>query len=369
MNTKLKIGMIIPSFRPIVGGAERQLEGLLKSLKPYDAKITVFTRMASKSLKYEQSPNYELYRLNSFIPKIGFGISLFFNLIRFHKKFDLIHCHSLSGQSSVVSILIGAILRKPVILKVTRSGNDAQIANLKKSFFGRFLLYLFKIGSSKFIAITQDVKNELIDLEVKKENIVEIPNGVSIFQQKKIKDLESISIITIGRLINRKRIDMLIDLIPELNKDFNITLNIAGSGPNENKLRNQVQNLNISKNVNFLGQIEKREIEYHLNKADMFVLPSESEGMSNALLEAMSAGLPSVVADIPANKSLILDGKTGKTFHDSSSLRNAIFDLCDNFKLRTSIGNSAQKLIKEKYSFNKIANDYYNLYMELLNEL
>ena len=70
MNTKLKIGMIIPSFRPIVGGAERQLEGLLKSLKPYDAKITVFTRMASKSLKYEQSPNYELYRLNSFIPKI-----------------------------------------------------------------------------------------------------------------------------------------------------------------------------------------------------------------------------------------------------------------------------------------------------------
>ena len=369
MSTKLKIGMIIPSFRPIVGGAERQLEGLLENFNLNNVSVTVFTRMVQRCPKYEKLPTHDLYRLSAFIPKMGFGISLFLHLIWFRRKFDLIHCHSLSGQSSLICVLIGVLLRKPVILKVTRSGEDAQIANLKKSFFGRILLSILKNGTTKFIAITGEVKNELINLDVHEKKIKEIPNGVDVFKREKNLNQKSISILTIGRLIDRKRIDMLIDLIPEVNKTFEVTLTIAGSGPNEKKLMKQAKNLQISEKIIFLGEIEKDEIEYHLAQANIFVLPSSSEGMSNALLEAMSAGLPSIVANIAANRTLIMDGKTGKMFTDSSSLKKAIIELCHDFELRESIGKSAQNLINEKYSFNKIANDYYNLYSEILNEL
>jgi glycosyltransferase involved in cell wall biosynthesis len=360
--------MVIPSFHPIVGGAERQLEGLIVGLEEIGVTGIIFTRMVSGQSKYQKMNSYDVLRLNTVLPKIGFGISLIFNLIIKRLNYDVIHCHSLNGQAAIASVLVGKLLRKPVILKVTRSGKGAQIYTLKHNFIGKIILWILKNGTTKFIAITKDVTKELEEIGVSKNKIIEIPNGVDLIENQKTKLKEHINILTIGRLINRKRIDMLIDAFSEVIDSFNLSLTIVGSGPNKTKLIKLAEEKKIKKNVFFLGKISKDEVLEALKKADIFVLPSDSEGMSNALLEAMSSGLPVIVADIPANQALILKDENGLMFNDYQSLKNSIIKLCSKKSLREKLGKSAKVLILSKYSFKKIALDYKNLYEQLINE-
>ena len=134
--------MVIPSFRPIVGGAEKQLEGLLEHLSGSDVHGSVFTRLVAGSPVYEQHGKYELHRLNSSFKPIGFAISLLLALLKRGHRIDIIHCHSLNGQALLASTVASCLLRVPCIIKVTRSGEGAQLARYLQSRTGRLGLKL-----------------------------------------------------------------------------------------------------------------------------------------------------------------------------------------------------------------------------------
>jgi len=365
----MRIGMIIPSFAPVVGGAEKQLEGLLPSLGKLGISALVFTRMVENQDQVQKEESYSIYRLNSYVPKVGFGISLFIKLIKFRSNYDILHCHSLSGQASIVSLLAGRLIKKPVILKVTRSGKNSQLNELQQSYFGKIILWIIKNTATKFIAITEDVKSELEQVGVCHSKIIEIPNGVDLIEPKIYEEKYQLNIVTVGRLINRKRIDMLVEAFSEILPSIRASLIIAGSGPNKKTLMSLVEKKNIKESITFTDQIYKSEITKILIEADIFVLPSDSEGMSNALLEAMSASLPVLVANIPANQSLISNAENGILFDDYLSMRDSLLNLCQNEELRKKLGKNAKDLILKKYSFNKIAIDYKKLYSDLTDEI
>ncbi len=107
-----------------------------------------------------------------------------------------------------------------------------------------------------------------------------------------------------------------------------------------------------------------------LQDADIFVLPSRAEGISNALLEAMACGLPAIVSDIPGNRDVITHNMNGIIFtvDDPESLIQNLLLILDQPKLRELLGGKARKTVENYYSMDSVADRYISLYQDLMTD-
>jgi glycosyltransferase involved in cell wall biosynthesis len=362
----MRVLMVIPSFKPLVGGAERQLEGLVENLS--GIKVLIVTRQLYGTKKNEKIDKYDIVRLSAMIPRFSFSIMLFLFLIKERKNFDVIHCHTLNGPA-IISTIIGRIIKKPVILKVTRTGEGSQLNSYKKTKLKRLLFYILAKCSSKFIAITKDVKISLIELGIEKKKIESIPNGVNLKNFLKEKNSETIQVIFIGRLIPRKRANWVIKSYAGLKMIKNTKLTIIGDGEEFNTLKCLIDKLNIKEHVFLKGQLSKDHVEKELVSAKIFILPSTSEGMSNALLEAMANGLAVIATDIEQNRELISDRINGRLFKTQEELALILNELVLDKEQRIRLGTNAHLLMQQKFSFSIVANKYEKLYNRLKYDL
>ena len=119
-------------------------------------------------------------------------------------------------------------------------------------------------------------------------------------------------------------------------------------------------------NIDFLGHID--DVPAVHRRASVFVLPSPSEGCSNALLEAMASGLCPVVTRVPGNVDVIGDGQNGLLFDhdDEAQLAAAMARVLDDASLRDRLSASARQQIVEQHDLDKIAGCYLTLFRELL---
>lgn len=361
--------MVIPSFRPLVGGAERQLEGLAGHLSRQGAESFVLTRRVAGSLRKEPGEGYMIERLPCGIPKVGFGISVFFSLLARSRSIDVIHCHTLSAQTALACVAAGRLSGTPVIVKVTRSGPQTQLRRYLRNRTGRRLFKGLMAGAARVIAITAEVKEELLLAGVAAGKIAEIPNGVELADRAAVKPAGGVQFVFTGRLIGRKRVDMLIRAFADLNLAGEARLTIAGDGPDRQELEQLAARLGAGSSIRFAGKLDQKEVLRLLSGADVFILPSASEGMSNALLEAMAMGLPAVAADIPANRSIIQDRVNGFLFRGETELGGLLQELAADPGLREKAGKRARNKIEEQFCFASIASKYSRLYNELSNDL
>jgi glycosyltransferase involved in cell wall biosynthesis len=133
-----------------------------------------------------------------------------------------------------------------------------------------------------------------------------------VMNTKLLKQSEHIEILVISRLIKRKRIDLSIRLVHELNsKGINCKLNIVGSGPEKLNLQNIVKELKLGDKINFVGEIEESYLEKYYMDANIYLTMAENEGISLALVEAMTYGLICIARDTHSNKSVIINGING----------------------------------------------------------
>lgn len=355
--------MIISSYRPTVGGAERQLEGLASNLAEKGIEIVIFTRRVAGAVNLELLDGYQIRRLFSGFSKVGFAFALFFELLLHGRRFNVFHCHTLNGQAALASLAAGYILGRPVVLKVTRSGDGSQLANYRRTSRGRLLFKLISRGAEKIIALTQDVEAELLCAGVKADKIIKIPNGTEMPERVEQREVGGrLNISYIGRLIERKRVDWLVASVGILRKEYYLQLSIVGEGPERSRLKRMCDNLEDIDLVQFLGQRSREEIADILANTDIFVLPSHSEGMSNALLEAMASGVAVVAADIQANRELVLDSHNGILFNTREGLTNAIRGLAHDPAMRRDLGDAARETIEQRLSYHVISQSYQQLY-------
>ena len=115
-----------------------------------------------------------------------------------------------------------------------------------------------------------------------------------------------LKVLCVSRLIERKGIRFLIEAIGRLKNDP-VELILVGDGNQEEELKELAKGLGVSDRVVFKGYVNHDSIGEIYRNSDLFVLPSQNEGMSNALLEAMASGLPVIVTDTGGTSEL-LDG-------------------------------------------------------------
>jgi len=368
-QNKTKILMIIPSFYPLVGGAERQLIGLLDKLAKTNFEVIVLTRKLSNTEDEEILNSARIIRMSNFKYPLGFLLKLSIWLIKNKLKYDIIHVHTLNSPAFLSSI-IGKIVNKPVIIKVTRSSHNTPLSKYNNSFIGKFLFIVIKKLTTKFIAITTDVKNELVQSGVDIDNIISIPNGVEISKNKQTKiNKKNKEFIYLGRLIERKRIDILIMAWNNANMDSRASLKIIGTGKEKVKLEKICLDLGLQNSITFTGEKKHSDIKKFLKYSDVIILPSSSEGMSNALLEGMSYGLIPIVSNIKANKDLVKDGQNGYLFNTTSELSELLNKIMLNSdEMNNEIRFKTIEIIKNNFSFNYVMGCYIKLYGTLLKE-
>ena len=150
----------------------------------------------------------------------------------------------------------------------------------------------------------------------------------------------------IGRVVGLKRLQYLINLAAFLRhqhlEQFEIW--IVGDGPEREKLEQLTRKQEVEDYVKFLGF--RADIERLYNQFDLFILPSEEEALSLALIDAGNCGLPAIAFDVGGNKEIVLDGKTGYIVRSEEELQEKAYQLCRDGSLRRKFGEAAEQHTK-----------------------
>lgn len=171
------------------------------------------------------------------------------------------------------------------------------------------------------------------NLEKKSRIIV---NPVSVKTQA--HDTQKHCVVTAGRLLPQKNQALLIDAVSKLKDKYpDIHLTIYGDGNLKEQLESHVKRLGLEDNVNLPGNVQ--DLHERIASAEIFVMTSEFEGLSNALIEAMMIGLPCITTDYPGSDEVIKDGYNGLVTprNDVRAMSEAIEKLFTNTDLKNEI--------------------------------
>lgn len=214
-----------------------------------------------------------------------------------------------------------------------------------------------------------------------RQEINVIPNGINTDEfkpdLKKYDDLETrlsnrlssqnFKILCVSRLTPRKGIKYLIEAFKNLSKKYkNLELIIVGEGDDKNNLINLSGEEIKNEKIKFTGLVPHNKLPEIYQTADVFVLPSLNEGMSNTMLEALACGLPLIATDTGGTQELIQNGKNGfiVKMKNPDDLAKKIQQLIKNPELRNKMGFESRKLA-ENFSWQKVAEKYFELYKKI----
>lgn len=164
-----------------------------------------------------------------------------------------------------------------------------------------------------------------------------------------------------------KNISLAIDALLELHPGYpNMRLVIIGADLDSSYSRPLLERMNTLPWVTYWGEIPHQEMGARLAVCDVVLNTSQSEGQPQAVLEAMSLGLPCIMTDVPGNRHLITTGREGFYVRDKMDLCRAARRLLDDQHLRQQMGARAQQLVRSKYHPQQEIDAYQQLYRQIL---
>jgi len=369
---KPRVLMIISFFYPHLGGAEQQALRLAEQLIKRGMQVSVLTRKFKGLSAHEVVRGIPVYRAIRTLPwgkwfAVTYMLSVFWFLLRRRHTYDIIHCHLLQGFHSIIAIMVKALFRKNVIIKVGATGPLSDFAMIRKVFWGDFLLKKIT-RADKLVTVCSQSTAEALQEGFTASQVEQIPNGVDTNHFKPFSSSGNQKNITfIGRLDHMKGVQVLLDAFKTLKEDgVTAHLTIIGDGPDRDKLQNLSRDAGVNDSISFCGAVE--DIIPYLQKSALFVLPSLSEGLSNVLLEAMACGLPIVATRVGGNIDLIRDGENGILVEteNSNQLSEAMKKILQDKALAKKLGSEARKTVEQRFSLISIADRYLSLYQKLI---
>jgi glycosyltransferase involved in cell wall biosynthesis len=381
MKQQPGVVMLMRQFYPRTGGYQNQALRLAGALVKRHIAICVVTQRHGTLSSYEVYQQIPIHRVFAFptghLASASYLVSSFLWMVRNRHTFHIIHANR--SSSGLVAGLIGFVLRKRVLYKLTR-GDEIEVKGFRTTWLGRLKVECLKRTVGKFVAITEEIEESLKQIGIPAKKLVKIANGITLddFSQSYNKEQvkaeigwpgETTLVTFVGRLVPAKGVDWLFEVWQHVARQHRqARLLIVGDGPERTALEVKVQDLGIKDAVAFVGR--QTDVFKFLAASDVFVLPSRQEGTSNALLEAMAQSLPVVVADdlLGGNRGVVNDQQDGYVikFGDSEAFVETLCKLLENAGLRREMGRRARKKIEEEFSIESVADRYCELYYELL---
>ena len=185
----------------------------------------------------------------------------------------------------------------------------------------------------------------------------------------KVTNQNSKVIITVSRLVPKNGVDILIRAIAEVKKKIpDVRCQIIGDGAERDNYRSLVNEYGLERHITFLGEISHDELPRYLHNADIFVRPSRSEGMGNAFVEALAAGLSIIGTPVGGIPDIIEDGKTGllARVDDPQDLAEKIISIFNNPSYGQTLSRTGLEKIEKKFSWDNIAGEYRAIFHQAL---
>jgi len=370
--------MVSPNFYPYIGGAEKQALELSKALVQAGASVSVLTRRLPGLLARETTQGILVHRTAAWgagiINALVFLLSAFYFLWKKSSSYDVIHVH-LASSPALAACIVGSLCNKRVIIKVGGGRGIGEIAVSSRSFAGKMKLMFFRIFNPQFVTVTKDLVEELA-MQGLEKNACVIPNGVdvnlyspaSVLEKGDIrKDLawrEGSVLLYVGRLAPEKLLPKFLEVLKQAigTGISTVSFYLIGAGPEEEAIKQMSRKLGIEGQVNILPPTDA--IHKYYKGADIFVLPSISEGLSNSLLEAMASGLAVLASRVGGTKETIEEQKTGLLFEpqDEEEIYKQLTTMIGRPQLVRTMGMAARETALKNYSLEATARKYMDLY-------
>ncbi|HQP26165.1 MAG TPA: glycosyltransferase, partial [Smithellaceae bacterium] len=291
------------------------------------------------------------------------------------ERFDLIHAHWLIPQGFIA--VLGIMLSgQSIPLLCTSHGGD--LFALKGRAFQRLKRWVMD-RSAALTVVSNAMQKTVLEMGVDLEKVEVIPMGVDLkglFTPDPYIQRKSDELLFVGRLVEGKGIEMLLEAMPGLlEKKPDIRLLVAGAGPLEEGLRESVRKLNVSENVDFLGMVKQSLLPDYYRRATLAVFPymltknGVQEGFGLVVVEAMGCECPVIAGDLPAIHDSIAHEENGLLVPSgkSEALADTILRALNDPDLRLKLAAEGRKRMVEKFDWEIIAAKYKKLYDKLIH--
>jgi 1,2-diacylglycerol 3-alpha-glucosyltransferase len=385
----MRIMIVTDQYPPMVGGVPTVTQGLAVDFANRGNRVWVVAPSSGQRDVHRLEQKVHVYRFSSFEWPTYEDLRIPFLPIlpfrRLLKKFDpdIIHIHSPIVLGNIAQIVAGS-LRKPVIvtnhyLPINLSRSLSSDPLFGKPFTTVTYSYLvhFCNRCEYVTAPTMTALNLLYEHGLRAPAQA-ISNGIDLkkfspgARDKRLQHYFNLPqdrplILSVNRLSQEKRIDVLIDAVAKMTHDVHLA--IASTGPAEADLRARVEELNLTGRVSFLGFINDKELVPLYRLADVFAIPSEAELQSLATMEAMACGLPVVAADAYALPELVHHNINGFLFQrgNNEEMAQYLDILVTDHELRRQMGSNSLELIA-KHDRAQVLDQWEALYFRLSNE-
>ena len=343
---------------PVLGGKEKQAHLLAKELKRQGLDV------CSLSYKHIGTNNqfHEGIRVYRIKKSIMSPLLFLWRLYRLGNEYKILHIHTPSRIGHILSFW-GNLLGNKVVFKFPGQNLLENLSSLSKWYWG------ITIRHAKLLVVLEDkTHNTLISTwKVSQNRIFLAANGVEIQPLKGYLPGKTIKLLFVGRLVKGKGCSVLLKACNKLEeKHIDWQLDIVGEGPMLINMQKLIQELYLIDSTNFHGY--QSDVLKYMSDADLLIMPSESEGMSNVLLEAMAIGLPIICTDVGSARQLL--GKGGEKYlikpFDIDGLSNKITMFAENKTLLEEYGRYLYDRCKKNYSIQAIADSYIAEYHKLV---
>lgn len=298
-----------------------------------------------------------------------------FKLIKLLKaiKPDIVHTSAYSANN--YGRIAAIFTRVPVIISSERNSVDVGTYKTRNQIFIDKLLSAFTQG---IICNSYNASEALVKkYSFNKRKVFTVHNGikfVDIFNKINVNNQRKVSnkvVGTVARLYPQKNYKLFFDVAKIILDEYgekNINFKIVGDGPLKDELIEYSEKIGIQNNVIFEG--ESDDIPNKLKGFDIFLMTSLYEGLSNAIMEAMLAGLPIVATDVGGNNEMIIDGETGFlcSLNDTNVLAKRVIGLINDEDKAKRMGENGKKRILNEFSIEKMMRETEDIYMKLLEK-
>ena len=383
----MKILMLTWEYPPrIVGGIARVVHDLSKRLIKDGHEVTVITYRDGNVPEYENDKGVEVYRVDNYMihPNnfIDWIMQLNFNMIAkatevINKEggFDVIHAHDWLVTYAAKSLKQSFNLPMVATIHATEAGRNSGIHDDTQRYIND-TEWLLTYEATEVIVNSNYMKGHVQGLfGLPFDKISVIPNGINLnnftgierdydFRRRFAMDNEKI-ILYVGRLVYEKGVQHLISAMPKILDHYHDSkLVIAGKGGMLDELKAQVDSMGLSNKVYFTGYLNQKEVQKMYKCADVAVFPSTYEPFGIVALEAMLAGIPTVVSDIGGLNEIVEHGVNGMKSYagNPNSIADSVLSLLFDPQLAMNVTKNAKNKVKDEFNWQKIAQDTHYIY-------
>ncbi len=373
MSEPLRILISSYSYPPMLGGMERQTHLLARSLVVRGHRVRVLTARFAGLLAREQLDGVEIERIalgpGDRWTRMGGYLARLSAALLLQREFAQLVQVQQTFYPAAAAALATLPLRIPLVVSNRGSGPEGGIALMRSLPLGRVVLGLLRRRA------TCIVTNDEMDQEMREEGfsrLVRIPNGVEMpmphdgrDEARRALGLTGSVVLFLARLEPVKRVELLLRAWARAPRPAS-TLLVVGEGAERPLVERAVKDAAPDRLVRFDGPTN--DAARYFRAADLFVLPSITEGLSNALLEALAHALPAIASDISGNRQILSRPDLGLLVppEDEAALSTAITHLLVAPDEARRLGAAAREHVARSFSVDAMVDAHEQLYRRLL---